>query len=113
MTSNKYILQNGFSINLNHIEPSRQLFEYPKTCTASKILDTEIQKLLQKEVVIKTDIQTGDYFSKLFARKKKNGTYRTSLNLKSLYEECFTEYSKMESIKYAIPMTEQNKFYHV
>ena len=72
MTSDKYILdivKNGLSLTLNNIEASRKPFEYPKTCSESKILDTKIQKLLKK-VAIETEIKTGDYFSNLFTRKK-------------------------------------------
>ena len=86
-------VKDGFSLNLDNVEPSRKPFEYPKTCEESKILNTEIQKFLQKEVV---------YFSNLFPRKKKDGTHRTILNLKSLNEECFTKHFKLESVKHPI-----------
>ena len=33
---------------------------------------------------MKTDTKTGEYFSNLFTRKKKDGTFRTIVNLKSM-----------------------------
>ena len=102
MTSDKYILsivKNGFSLNLNNNELSRKSFEYPKTCAESKILGTEIQELLLKEIVIKTDIKIDDYFSNLFTRKKRNATYRTIL-----------KHFKREPIKNAIHMIKPDMF---
>lgn len=74
MTLEKYILdivKNDLSLNLDNIEPRRKLFEYPKTFVQSKILDTELQNLFQKEVVIKTDTKTCDYLSNLFTKKAR------------------------------------------
>ena len=75
MTLDKYILEldivkSDFSLTPNNIEPSRKTFKYPKTCAESKILDTEISKLLERKIVIKTEIKSGDYFSNLFTRKR-------------------------------------------
>lgn len=102
--NDKYIIEtvkDGFSLNLDNVEPSRKPFEYPKNCLVSKILNTEIQKFRQKEVV---------YFSNLFPRKKKDGTYQAYqiLNLKSLNKECFTEHFKMKFIKDVILMIKQD-----
>ena len=102
--NDKYIIEtvkDGFSLNLDNVEPSRKPFEYPKNCLVSKILNTEIQKFRQKEVV---------YFSNLFPRKKKDGPYQAYqiLNLKSLNKECFTEHFKMKFIKDVILMIKQD-----
>ena len=50
MTSDNYIfdiVQNGLSLTLKNIEPSRKTFEYLKTCAESKMLDREIQNFFQ------------------------------------------------------------------
>ena len=52
---------------------------------------------MKKEVTSPTKIQPDDYFSSLFTRQKKDGSYRTILNLKYLNEECYTKHFKMES----------------
>ena len=57
---------------------------------------------MKKEVKSPTKIQPDDYFSSLFTRQKKDGSYRTILNLKYLNEESYTQHFKMESIRQAI-----------
>ena len=87
MTLDKYILdilKNGLPLTLNNIKLLRKIFKYPETCSDSKIFDTEIENLLQKTFVMKTDTKTGEYFSNLCTRKNKDGTFRTIVNLKSM-----------------------------
>lgn len=91
-------MKDGFSLNLDNVEPSRKPFEYPKNCLGQKYFT---HKFRQKEVV---------YFSNLFPRKKRDGTYEANqiLNLKSLSKECFTEHFKMKFIKDVILMIKQD-----
>ena len=56
-------------------------------------------------------IQPDDYFSNLFTRQKKDGSYRTILSLKYLNEECYTQHFKMESIRCAIYMINPGMFF--
>ena len=70
----------------------------------SEVLDSEIIKLLEKDVVSKTDIDSKDFFSNLFTKRKKDSSFRMILNLKFLNIECNTNHFKMESIKHAINM---------
>ena len=65
-------------------------------------------KLLQKKVITKCDIKERDYFSSLFVRPKKDGSFQTILYLKYLNEECFTYHFKMEPIKQVIYMITPN-----
>ena len=75
-------------------------FEHPRSVDETAIIDGEIQKLLRKQVIgeVANDTNTG-YYSNLFTNRKKDGTYRTILNLKKLNDYCTTEHFKMESIK--------------
>ena len=52
----------------------------------------------------------GEFFSNLFTTSKKDGTYRTILNLKSLNKECDKAHFKMESLKHALHMVRQGSF---
>ena len=74
----------------------------------SDIISEEIKKLLQKQLITKCDTNEGDYFPSLFVRPKKDGSFRTILNLKYLNEVCFTYHFKMETIKQVINMITPN-----
>jgi len=68
------------------------------------IVSGEIQKLLNKGVITVSTASQGDFFSTVFVRPKKDGSFRTILNLKYLNEECETYHFKIESIKQVIHM---------
>ena len=91
----------------NHI-PCKGPVEHKHSQRDSDITSEEIKKLLQKQVITKCDINDGDYFSSLFIHPKKDGSFRTILNLKYLNEECFTYHFKMETIKQVIHMITPN-----
>ena len=78
--------------------------------TEANAVDTEITKLLAKEVIINSHHEDGEFISNIFLRLKPNGTYRLILNLKHLNE--FVEYHhfKMDSIHTAIQLMKQNCF---
>ena len=106
-TSDKYILdivENGLKLNFTADAPSKVPFEYKRSQNETRVIDEEVFKLLSKEVISASCVNNGDYFSNLFTRLKKDGSYRTILNLKFLNEECETHHFKMESLKHAIHM---------
>ena len=107
LTSDKYILdivENGLILNFTTDAPSKVAFEYKRSQNETHVIDEEVYKLLSKRVISATNVNAGDYFSSLFTRLKKDGSYRTILNLKFLNEECETHHFKMESLKHAIHM---------
>ena len=107
ITSDKYILdivQNGLMLNFGAEPPEKGPFEYKRSKIETDIIDKEVEKLLRKEVISACEVEDGDYFSSLFTREKKDGSYRTILNLKYLNEECETHHFKMESLKQAMHM---------
>ena len=70
-----------------------------------------IQKLLRKQVIEEVaNVTNTGYYSNLFTNRKKNGIYRTILNLKKLNEYCTTEHSQMESIKNVTNMLKPGMF---
>ena len=47
------------------------------------IINSEVQKLKNKKVIVNTDKRTGDYISGVFTRSKKDGSHRMILNPKN------------------------------
>lgn len=74
------------------------------------MLETEI--ILSKRLIIECFRETGDFVSTAFTRQRKDGIFRTILNLKCLNEFVQYQYFKMESLldgpKYS--RTDQVKF---
>ena len=73
------------------------------SCTEARILDKEINKLLQIGVIEGATHTSGECISPVFIRPKQNG-YRMILNLKLLNEAIEYIHFKMESFKSAIRM---------
>ena len=71
------------------------------------IINVEINKLL-KGVITKCQKEQAGFISTVFKRKKKDGTFRTILNLKYLQE--FVEYKhfKMESLEDVFKITKKD-----
>ena len=85
-------------------------FEYKWSQLEQSIIDEEVRKLNRRKVIITTYVQEGDFFSYLFIRYEKDGSYRTILNLKKLNQDCETTYFKMVSITQVIHMIKQNLY---
>ena len=114
LTSDKNILgivRNGLKLNFQNDPLGKAAFEYSHAEAEFNIIDDEVDKLLSKCVITNTITdEEGEYFSNLFTRPKKDGTYRTILNLKFLNKECDTKHFKMESLKQAIHMIKPFSF---
>ena len=68
------------------------------------LLTQEINSLVKKRIIIPSDIQSGDYFSPVFLREKRDGSHRFILNLKKFNKQVTKIHFKMESIKNVIRM---------
>ena len=64
----------------------------------TEIITQEVKKLLNKGVIVECSRETGDFVSTVFTRQKKDGTFRTILNLKYLNEFVRNQHFKMESL---------------
>ena len=104
------IIEEGLSISFLGDPPEQTPFEYPRGKKEFDIIDTEIKKLLKKGVIEYTTTEEGQYFSNLFTTTKKDGSFRTILNLKSLNKECDKIHFKMESLKQALHMVRQGSY---
>ena len=93
------IIKNGLKIDL---------MESPNITCSLKILhselekciiNAEIEKLLQKGVIIKCGREENNFASTVFTRDKKDGSFRTILSLKCLNKFVKYTHFKMESLK--------------
>ena len=63
-----------------------------------KIINTEIKKRLAKGVIIECEGDKGGFTSPTITRQKKDGSFRTILNLKHLIYYVNYQHFKMESL---------------
>ena len=105
-------VENGLKLAFcNDYLPEKGPFEYKRQAREKIIIDDEIQKLLSKQVVERTTMgEEGEYFSNLFTALKKDGTYRTILNLKFLNKECRKDHFKMETLQQVLHMVKPGAY---
>ena len=84
ITSDTFILnivQQGLKLSFTGDSLTSVPSEYKRSQLEQSIIDEEVRKLIRKKVIITAHVQEGDFFSNLFIRSKKDGSYRTTLNL--------------------------------
>ena len=104
------IISKGLEIRFNVDPPEVGPYEYPKGQVQMKVIDQEILSVLQKGVVEYCNSEEGEFFSNLFTTPKKDGTYRTILNLKSLNKSCDKSHFKMETLSQALHMVRRGTY---
>ena len=72
--------------------------------TEKDIINSEIEKLLQKRIIVPTSYSKGDFVSSILTRPKADGSYRGILNLKNLNEYVTVQHCKLESLKDVLDM---------
>ena len=79
------IIQHGLKLRIVDKPVTNAPFQHPRSIYETVIIDGEIQKLLQKQVIeeVANDTNIGCYHN-LFTNWKRDGTYRTILNLKKI-----------------------------
>ena len=79
-----------------------------RTCNFNKqeqaIVELEIQKLLEKGVITPSAHEDGEFISTIFLRSKKDGSYRTILNLKHFNEYVQYRHFKMDTLDTVVKM---------
>ena len=66
------------------------------------VISTEIEKHLQKGVIVTTGHEKGEFISPIFIRPKKDGSFRLILNLKRLHEHVEYQHFEMDTLVSAI-----------
>ena len=74
------IINESLQIRFKNLIPCKGPFEHNYSQRDSDIISEETKKLLQKHVITKCDINEGDFFSSLFFRPRKDGSFQTILN---------------------------------
>lgn len=84
----------------------KQLHKRPSAFNTQQhaIVKAEIDKLIDKGVIIPVGQETGEFISTIFLRPTKDGTYRTILNLKEFNEFVADHHFKMDTLEAAISM---------
>ena len=78
------IIKNGLKINFKVRPGITSAPKIPHSEQEIKIINKEIKKLLDKGVIIECERDKGGFISTIFTRQKKDGSFRTILNLKHL-----------------------------
>ena len=71
-------------------------------------INLEIQKLLAKGVITKSEHETGEYISPIFIRQKPDGSCRLILNMKNLNEDKYI----FKYHTYILKWKHFSQFYH-
>ena len=97
---------------VNNTIPSQQgnVCESHFSREKSIVISTEIEKLLEKQVLEKVESEDGEFISPIFLRPKKNGSYRMILNLKEFNQNVEYHHFKMETFEKALTMISQGNF---
>ena len=92
------IIRYGFKINFKEKPQYQNVPKIPHDMLETEIITQEVKKLLNKGVIVECSRETGDFASTVFTKQKKDGTFRTILNLKYLNEFVQYQHFKMESL---------------
>ena len=102
LTSNPVILEfvKGVKIEFqNSIEPAQTM---GRTChfnvREQAVVESEIQKLIQKGVIIPSVHEEGEFIFTIFLRSKKDGLHRTIFNLKQFNKFVQYRHFKMDTL---------------
>lgn len=113
ITSDEEILQTVVGCTIEFDEAPPVQYSRPRSkfnATESMIIHQEIEKLLEKQVLVIVPNETDDYLSTIFLKSKKNGTYRLILNLKNFNKNVEYLHFKMETFDIATKMLTQGCF---
>ena len=107
LTSDPEILEtvSGQRIEFNQNPVQLNLPVQPNySCQQGQFIDSEIQNLLKKGVIVESTHEPNEYISPIFLRPKKDGSHRMILNLKCLNQSVTYQHFKMDTIWTAIRM---------
>ena len=93
------IIKNGLKIDFMERPNITCSPKIPHSELQTRIINAEIEKLLQKGVIIECEREDNDFIATAFTREKKDGSFRTRVNLKCLNKFVKYKHFKMESLK--------------
>ena len=104
LTSDKWILNVicGYNIEFENTPiQNKESKELVFNSDETNMVQREIENIWQKDIIHSVTNVRNQYISNIFARPKKDGTYRVILNLKVLNCEIEKHHFKMETLKSA------------
>lgn len=116
LSTDKYIIdiiKYGIKLEFNNLPPVQTYADIRPTSFSKEeklVIDTEVNKLLAKKVIIPCEEKFNGYVSGIFTRDKKDGSKRMILNLKQLNTFIVYKHFKMESINNVIDMLRPNAY---
>ena len=112
LTNDRVILSDvlGASIELSANPIQHRLPGHVFNDHEYSVVHQEIQKLIQKGVIMKVKYSPGQIVSGIFLLPKKDGTFRLILNLKSFNEFVTHHHFKMDSLQTIIKLVTPNCF---
>ena len=102
------IMKKSLKVNLNKIVVGNAPQLYHRKQEEVLVINLEVEKLLKKGDIVRAPQDGQGYFSNIFIRPEKNGSYRMILNLKKLNTSVEAPHFKMESIKNVTSMIHKN-----
>ena len=75
-----------------------------------KVVDEQVQDLLQKGAIVKTEFSSDKFISNIFLVPKKNGKLRPVINLKKLNQYVEYHHFKQENLKMVLDLIQKNDF---
>ena len=98
------IIKNGLKLDFNEIPFQHCCNNFPLSKEEMSIINSEIQKLNSKRVIVNTDKRIGNYISGVFTKSKKDGSHRIILNLKNFNksERCILK-MHLKDAYYSVP----------
>ena len=115
LTSDNYILDiiaNGYKIEFESLPcESCHRGEIPFSEKQNVAINTLLQKMIDKNVIERTEAVPGQIISNIFVVPKQDGTFRLILNLKNLNEHVEKIHFKMETLKTAVQLVKKGCYF--
>ena len=123
ITNDREIISTVTGLKIDfHTTPTQHYNPHSKrTYEETRVIDSEIQKLLAKKVIEPIEHSENEIISEIFAREKKDSTFRMILNLKNLNEFTTKLHFKMATLTmasidlkdayYSVPVAKQHSAY--
>ena len=98
------IIKYGLTLRTRGEPEANKPFAYGCSDSEQALLTEEIRKMVEKRIILPSDVCSSDFFSPVFLREKQDGSHRFILNLKKFNKQVDKIHFKMESIKNVIRM---------
>ena len=104
------IIKYGLKLDFSDLPKQNRVSIHPLSVMEQSIINTEINKMLRKNIILPTVKTSDDFISGVFTRPKKDGSHRMILNLKKFNQYINYKHFKMESIHNVINAIRPNVF---